>query len=180
MSAAAESAVQITQAHTPEQIAGVRELFLEYARSLNFSLCFQSFDQELASLPGEYAPPSGRLLLAEFNRRRAGCVALHRLADGICEMKRLYVRPEFRGHQIGRRLAEAVIAEARSLGYERMRLDTVAPVMRAAVQLYRELGFYEIAAYRANPMQGTLYMELLLAQPGGVSAEKFPQQKRIS
>ena len=163
MSTAAESALKITQALTPEQATAVRELFVEYAQSLNFSLCFQSFDQELASLPGDYAPPSGRLLLAEFNGRRAGCVALHRLEDGICEMKRLYVRPEFRGHKIGRRLAEAVIAEALALGYERMRLDTVAPVMREAVQLYRELGFYEIPPYRPNPMQGTLYMELVLA-----------------
>jgi ribosomal protein S18 acetylase RimI-like enzyme len=160
MSTAAESALKIIQAQTPEQVAAVRELFLEYARSLNFSLCFQSFDQELASLPGDYAPPSGRLLLAEFNGRRAGCVALHRLGDGICEMKRLYVRPQFRGHKIGCRLAEAVIAEARAAAYQSMRLDTVAPVMREAVQLYRELGFYEIPAYRPNPMPGTLYMEL--------------------
>ena len=178
MSTAAESALKIIQAQTPEQVAAVRELFLEYAQSLNFSLCFQSFDQELASLPGDYAPPSGRLLLAEFNPpqrtksgcagdpghgRQAGCVALHRLEDGICEMKRLYVRPGFRGLKVGRRLAEAVIAEARAIGYERMRLDTVAPVMREAVQLYRELGFYEIPPYRPNPMPGTLYMELGLS-----------------
>jgi putative acetyltransferase len=162
MSTAAESALQIVQAQTPEQIAAVRELFLEYAQSLNFSLCFQSFDQELASLPGDYAPPSGRLLLAECSNQRAGCVAMHRLEDGICEMKRLYVRREFRGHKIGRRLAEAVIAEAGAAGYARMRLDTVAPLMREAVQLYRELGFYEIPAYRPNPMPGTLYMELHL------------------
>ena len=142
MSTAAESGLKIVQAETPEQIDAVRELFLEYAKSLNFSLCFQSFDQELASLPGDYSPPSGRLLLADFNGQRAGCVALHQLADGICEMKRLYVRSQFRGHKIGRLLAEAVIAEARAAGYERMRLDTVAPVMQRAVQLYRELGFY--------------------------------------
>jgi len=156
------SGLEIIAAASPEQITQVRELFLEYARSLNFSLCFQSFDQELASLPGDYVPPAGRLLLAEFYNRRAGCVALHRLEDGICEMKRLYVRPEFRGHKIGRRLAEAVIAEARAAGYRLMRLDTVAPVMRQAVQLYRELGFYEIPAYRPNPQPGTLYMELAL------------------
>jgi len=170
---AAEFTLKITQVQTPADLIATRELFLEYARSLNFSLCFQGFDQELASLPGDYAPPAGRLLLAEFCGRRAGCVALHRLADGICEMKRLYVRPEFRGYKIGRRLAEAVIAEARTAGYERMRLDTVAPVMGEAVQLYRELGFYEIAAYRPNPMQGTLYLELLLAQPRGLTAENF-------
>ena len=162
MSTVAKSALKIVQAQTPADLIAVRELFLEYAKSLNFSLCFQGFDQELASLPGDYAPPSGRLLLAEFYGRRAGCVALHRLADGICEMKRLYVRPEFRGHKIGRRLAEAVIAEARAAGYQRMRLDTVAPVMREAVQLYRELGFYEVPAYRPNPQPGTVYMELSL------------------
>jgi ribosomal protein S18 acetylase RimI-like enzyme len=165
MRAAAESKVKIVQVQGPAELIAARELFLEYAQSLNFSLCFQSFDQELASLPGDYAPPAGRLLLAEFFGKRAGCVALHRLEDGICEMKRLYVRPEFRGQKIGRRLAEAVIAEARAIGYQRMRLDTVAPLMAKAVQLYRELGFYEIPAYRANPMEGTLYMELVLAQP---------------
>jgi len=174
MSTAAESsALKIVQAETPEQVAAVRALFVEYAQSLNFSLCFQSFDQELAALPGDYAPPSGRLLLAESNGRRAGCVALHRLGDGICEMKRLYVRPEFRGHKMGRRLAEAVIAEARAAGYERMRLDTVAPVMCTAVQLYRELGFREIPPYRPNPMQGTLYMELALAESGCETSQNF-------
>jgi len=162
MSTAAEPKLKIAQAQTPADLIAARELFLEYAKSLNFSLCFQGFDQELASLPGDYAPPAGRLLLAEFYGRRAGCVALHRLAAGICEMKRLYVRPEFRGHKIGRRLAEAVIAEARAAGCQRMRLDTVAPVMREAVQLYRELGFYEIPPYRPNPQEGTLYMELAL------------------
>lgn len=162
MSAAADSKLKIAPVETPADLIAARELFLEYAKSLNFSLCFQGFDQELASLPGDYAPPAGRLLLAEFYGRRAGCVALHRLEDGICEMKRLYVRPEFRGHKIGRRLAEAVIADARAAGYRLMRLDTVAPVMREAVQLYRELGFYEIPAYRPNPQPGTLYMELAL------------------
>jgi ribosomal protein S18 acetylase RimI-like enzyme len=173
MSTAAEPALKIVQAETREQIEAVRDLFLEYAKSLNFSLCFQSFDQELASLPGDYAPPSGRLLLADFDGQHAGCVALHQLADGICEMKRLYVRPQFRGHNIGRRLAEVVIAEGRTAGYERMRLDTVAPVMQRAVQLYRELGFYEISAYRPNPQQGTLYMELVLAGASVPTPQNF-------
>src|SRR6266581_3992183 len=108
------------QAESPEQIASVRELFLEYAQSLGFSLCFQSFDQELAGLPGDYAPPSGRLLLAEVEGKPAGCVALHRLGEScagkrelLCEMKRLYVRPEFRGQQLGRRLVEEVVSAAR-------------------------------------------------------------------
>jgi putative acetyltransferase len=137
-------------------------LFLEYAHSLGFSLCFQNFDKELASLPGDYAPPDGRLLLAEHEEQLAGCVALHKLEDGICEMKRLYVRPQFRRLKVGRALAESIIAEARSIGigYRRMRLDTVAPLMANAVSLYRQLGFQEIAPYRTNPIEGALYMEL--------------------
>ena len=150
------------QAESPTQIAQARELFMEYARSLNFDLCFQSFDKELAGLPGDYAPPDGRLLLAEHQSQLAGCVALHKLDPDICEMKRLYVRPQFRGKGIGRALAETVIAEARSIGYRSMRLDTVEPVMKDAVAVYRRFGFKEIAPYRVNPIAGTLYMELEL------------------
>jgi putative acetyltransferase len=152
----------LQQAATPAQIAQARELFLEYAQSLGFSLCFQNFDQELAGLPGDYAPPGGRLLLAELSGELAGCVALHKFDNDICEMKRLYLRPKFRGKGLGRILAEAIIAEARQIGYRRMRLDTVGPVMQDAVAMYRKLGFREIAPYRANPMAGTLYLELTL------------------
>jgi putative acetyltransferase len=154
--------VAVLQAVTPVQIAQARELFLEYAESLGFSLCFQNFDQELAELLGDYAPPGGRLLLAEFDNELAGCVALHKFDGDICEMKRLYLRPKFRGQGLGRVLAEAIIAEARQIGYLRMRLDTVGPVMKDAVAMYRKLGFREIAPYRANPMAGTLYFELTL------------------
>jgi len=155
------------QVESPAQIAQARELFLEYANSLGFSLCFQNFDKELAGLPGDYAPPEGRLLLAEYERQLAGCVALHKLTllkdeDQICEMKRLYLRPQFRGKGEGRALAERVIAEARWIGYRRMRLDTVEPMMRDAVAMYRKLGFKEIAPYRPNPIAGALYMELQL------------------
>jgi putative acetyltransferase len=152
----------IQQAVTPTQIGQARELFLEYAQSLGFSLCFQNFDQELAGLPGDYAPPAGRLLLAEFQSELAGCVALHQLEPEICEMKRLYLRPKFRGKGLGGALVQGIFAEARQMGYIRMRLDTVEPVMKDAVAMYRKLGFREIAPYRANPMAGTLYLELTL------------------
>jgi putative acetyltransferase len=154
--------LSIAQAESPTQIAQARELFVEYAQSLGFSLCFQNFDQELAGLPGDYSQPDGRLLLAEIERELAGCVALHKLDGDICEMKRLYLRPKFRGKGLGRVLAEKIINEARAIGYKRMRLDTVEPVMKDAVAMYRRLGFREIAPYRANPMEGTLYMELEL------------------
>jgi ribosomal protein S18 acetylase RimI-like enzyme len=153
---------QIIPAESPEQIAAVRELFLEYAQSLNFSLCFQSFEEELAGLPGGYAPPSGRLWLATQGAQLAACVALHELDHDSCEMKRLYVRPQFRSKGLGRILAERVVADAREIGYKRLRLDTVEPVMGDAVALYRKLGFREIAPYRENPIEGALYMELEL------------------
>jgi len=152
----------LLQGETPAQIAQARELFLEYAQSLGFSLCFQNFDKELAGLPGDYTPPAGRLLLAEYEGQLAGCVALHKLEPGICEMKRLYLRPQFRGKGLGLALADRIIAEARQIGYQRMRLDTVEPAMKDAVAMYRRLGFREIAPYCANPIAGALYMELLL------------------
>ena len=159
-------AIQIVRADTQERIEQARALFLEYARWLGFSLCFQGFDQELAELPWEYAPPAGRLLLAyaEGAGEPAGCVALRRLEEPVCEMKRLYVRPAFQGQGVGKALAEAVMAEARAIGYRKMRLDTVADKMQTAVALYRRLGFREIPPYRENPMPHTLYMELDLRQ----------------
>jgi putative acetyltransferase len=153
-------AFSLSQAEAPAQIAQARELFLEYAQSLGFSLCFQNFDKELAGLPGDYSPPEGRLLLAESEGQLAGCVALHKLEYDICEMKRLYLRPQFRGKGLGRVLADCIIAEARQIGYGRMRLDTVEPVMKDAVNMYRRIGFREIAPYRPNPNPGTLYMDL--------------------
>jgi len=161
------SRLSLVQAESTQQIAQARELFLEYAQSLGFSLCFQNFDKELAGLPGDYAPPAGRLLLAEYEGHLAGCVALRKLKpesgeEGICEMKRLYIRPQFRGKKLGRTLADRIIAEARQIGYRRMRLDTVEPVMKDAVAMYRKIGFVEIAPYCQNPIAGALYMELLL------------------
>jgi putative acetyltransferase len=162
---AATVGLTIFQADSPVHLAEVRELFREYALSLNFSLRFQNFDRELAELPGDYAPPEGRLLLADLRGEIAGCVALHKWKTEVCEMKRLYLRPRFRGKGLGRILAETVIAEARKIGYQRMRLDTVEPVMADAVAIYRKLGFHAIAPYRANPMPGTLYMEVELKHP---------------
>jgi GNAT superfamily N-acetyltransferase len=161
----ASSAVKglsVFQVESPSQIAQARELFLEYAQSLGFSLCFQNFDQELAALPGDYTPPGGRLLLAEYEGKLAACIALHKLDSRICEMKRLYLRPGFRGKGLGRVLAERIITEARQIGYRRMRLDTVEPVMKDAVAMYRKLGFKEIAPYCSNPIAGALYMEMEL------------------
>jgi putative acetyltransferase len=159
---ASSHGMQASQVELPEHIATIRKLFLEYAESLGFSLCFQGFEKELAELPGDYVPPEGRLLLATFEGQPAGCVALHRLVPEICEMKRLYVRPQFRSKGLGKALAERIINEARQIGYKKLRLDTVEPVMRAAVMMYRTLGFREIAPYRANPIEGALYMELQL------------------
>ena len=160
--AAGSTDFAFADAESPAQIAIVRELFLEYAQSLGFSLCFQGFDQELADLPGDYAPPAGRLLLATLGDQPAACVALHAIDREACEMKRLYVRPPFRGHGLGKALTERTIAEAHQIGYTRLRLDTVEPKMKTAVAMYRQLGFREIAPYRANPIEGALYMELNL------------------
>ena len=156
------TAITLVEAHGPEQVAVIRDLFQEYGASLGFSLCFQSFDEELARLPGEYAPPSGRLLLASVDGAPAGCAALHRLDDRIAEMKRLYVRPAYRGQKLGLALTQRILQEARAIGYTHVRLDTVAGVMDDAIRVYRRLGFREIAPYRENPIAGALYMELEL------------------
>ena len=156
------SQIELIRATLPEHIEQARSLFLEYGSSLGFSLCFQSFDEELKSLPGAYGPPSGRLLLARYAGHAAGCVALRKLEAGICEMKRLYVRPAERGMSLGRMLVERIIAEARILGYERMRLDTIESAMKDAIALYRRMGFEEIAPYSVIPIEDALWMELRL------------------
>jgi putative acetyltransferase len=161
-SQANRSQIELIQAALPEHIEQARALFLEYGSSLGFSLCFQSFDEELKSLPGAYGPPSGRLLLARHAGHAAGCVALRKLEPGICEMKRLYVRPADRGRRLGRMLVERVISEARTIGYKRMRLDTIESAMKDAIALYRRMGFEEIAPYSAIPIEHALWMELRL------------------
>jgi ribosomal protein S18 acetylase RimI-like enzyme len=153
--------MQLVPGHVPEHLPAVRELFLEYASTTGLNFCFQQFDQELAELPGRYAPPSGRLLLAMEHGRAVGCVALRELDRQICEMKRLYVQPASRGQQTGRQLAQAVIVAAREVGYERMRLDTLAS-MKAALGLYESLGFSRIPAYYPNPIPDVVYLELRL------------------
>ncbi len=154
--------ILIIAATTPAHIAAARELFLEYAASLGFSLCFQNFDQEVAELPGKYTPPQGRLLLAMRGEQAMGCVALRALGDDLCEMKRLYVRPAARGTGLGRQLVERIIAEARTIGYLRMRLDTIQGLMDRAIALYRQFGFRETQPYYTNPNPHTLFMELKL------------------
>ncbi len=153
--------LKVILVETNEQIDSIRLLFLEYAKSLNFDLCFQSFDEELAGLPGDYDEPDGRLLLAMVDEKVAGCVGLRRVADGVCEMKRLWVRPEFRGKKIGRKLADEIISEARRIGYKIMKLDTI-DTMKEAITMYQSMGFSEISAYRYNPIEGAKYMELKL------------------
>ena len=154
--------IVLLQATLPEHEEQVRSLFLEYGSTLGFRLCFQSFDEELKNLPGAYSPPSGRLLLARYADHAAGCIALRKLDAGVCEMKRLYVRPDDRGGGLGRTLVERLITEARVIGYQRMRLDTIESAMKDAVVLYRRLGFKEIAPYSSVPIESALWMELLL------------------
>ena len=141
--------------HRAIDVAIVRELFLEYAQNIGVDLGFQDFQREVASLPGDYDP----ILVAHWNSEPAGCVAMHPMERKSCEMKRLFVRAQYRGHAIGRALAERIIAEGRSRGYERMRLDTL-PTMTEAIPLYQSLGFVEIPPYRYNPIAGSKFMEL--------------------
>ena len=154
--------MRIFAANTHEDIEHARTLFEEYAASLGISLCFQNFDQELKTLPGKYAPPDGRLLLAVEDDDLAGCIALRKLDDGVCEMKRLFVRPAYRSHGLGRVLVKTIIDEARMLGYTRMRLDTLPGLMDKAIALYRSFGFNEIGPYCENPVEGAKFMELEL------------------
>ena len=160
--------VEISAPRTAAELEAIKALFREYAESLGFSLAYQDFEKELADFPGKYAAPEGALLLAKAGTEAAGTVALRKLEAGVCEMKRLYVKPTFRGRRlpdgrsIGRALAEDIVAIGRDRGYQRLRLDTIGGKMRQALSLYRSMGFVEIPPYYASPIPDTAYMELVL------------------
>ena len=160
-SATRTSETELVLARSDAEIAACRELFIEYQRGLGVSLCFQDFDAELAALPGDYAPPKGRLYLALARGRPAGCVALRPLFHRDAEMKRLFVRPVHRGSGLGRTLALRIIEDARALGYDFLKLDTL-PNMKAAQRMYERLGFVDTAAYNDNPVGGVRFMALEL------------------
>lgn len=151
--------IEILQVETDADIEDARAIFREYEQWLGLSLCFQSFEEELASLPGFYAPPGGRLYLARIDDETVGCIGLRKLSDDVCEMKRLYLRESARGKGVGLTLIEKVISDAREIGYTKMRLDTYPPKMGKAVSLYESHGFYEIEPYYENPHGDTLFME---------------------
>jgi len=153
--------ISIMDAHTGDALEQARGLILEYAETRGFPLTWQGFDEEVAGLPGAYAPPQGRLLIARLDGEPSGCVALRPAGEAACEMKRLYVRPAARGHRLGRLLCERLIEEARAIGYETMLLDTLER-MTGANRLYAALGFVETTAYRCNPLPDVRYLRLEL------------------
>lgn len=156
------------------RLAIIRRLFREYQHDLGVDLCFQSFEEELASLPGRYGPPAGTILLALHRRRAAGCVALRDLGKGVCEMKRMFVRPRFRGLGLGRALAKAIVAEGRRLRYRTMKLDTV-PKLQAALSIYQDLGFRKTRPYCHNPLKGAIFLAKRLSRPN--SKPRTPDPK---
>jgi putative acetyltransferase len=151
--------IRIISVVQADEVETARVLFREYAASIGVDLCFQGFEKELAGLPGDYAPPSGRLYLMYVDGDLAGCAALRKFADAVCEMKRLYVRPLHRGRGIGREMVLKLLEDARAIGYSKMRLDTL-PSMQRAQELYRAMGFKTIGPYRVNPVPGALFFEL--------------------
>lgn len=171
--------IEIVQAETTEQIEQSRILFREYEAWFGLNLCFQNFDEEVANLPGKYALPEGRLFLAFAGEKLAGCIAMRKLETDVCEMKRLFVREDFRGQNVGKSLIEKLIEEARSLGYKKMRLDTYPPKMGKAVKMYESYGFREISPYYHNPYGEALFMELDL-QKKALTAKEGRQLRQKS
>ena len=159
------SDISICAVENAAQIEEIKALFREYEKFLDVDLCFQGFEEELATLPGKYAPPTGELLIAMVDDRVAGCVGVRPIEPGVCEMKRLYVRPEFRGLGLGRDLAERIIAVSRKMGYRQMKLDTLG-FLEAAIHVYRSLGFREIGSYYNNPLEEVMYWQLDLDRSG--------------
>lgn len=153
--------IQIIEKYDEQNITEIKDIFIEYRKDLGLDLEFQDFQEELKELPGEYSSPEGAILLAEDNDKTVGCVALRKIDDKTCEMKRLYVKPEYRGQGLGRKLALSIINKARTKGYEKMKLDTLT-TLKEANELYRSLGFEECEPYRYNPLEDALYMELEL------------------
>jgi putative acetyltransferase len=151
--------IQILQVHTPDQLIEIKKLFREYETWLGFDLSFQNFEKEVSSLPGKYTPPKGAILMASFNEHIAGCIAVRPLDKDICEMKRFFVRSKFRGYGIGKKLSEAIVEKAKEIGYAKIRLDT-HNTFKAAIGIYRKLGFKEIDSYYHNPMPDVSYWEL--------------------
>jgi ribosomal protein S18 acetylase RimI-like enzyme len=158
--------MKLAQVKSDEEVQLTQQLFHEYSAWLGVNLCFQNFEKELAELPGEYVPPSGRLWLAIENDQVAGCVALRKIGEGTGEMKRLYVRPQFRGKGLGRTLTATIIEAARAIGYQRLRLDTLPGKMDQAIAMYQSLGFKDIEKYYDNPYDTAAYMELTLIKSG--------------
>jgi putative acetyltransferase len=155
---------QIIEVNTPELLAETKILFREYEKWLNVSLCFQGFEEEVITLPGKYAPPDGRLYIVKSENTLCGCIGLRKIEDGICEMKRLFLKTEMRGKGIGNALIAKIIQDAKTIGYIKMRLDTIKEKMPKAVEIYKSYGFIETEPYYYNPNQHTLFMELDLTK----------------
>jgi len=157
--------MNIIHVQTPQHIREIQSLFREYEHFLNVDLCFQGFEAELAGLPGRYGPPTGALVMALDGEHAAGCVALRKIEEDVCEMKRLYVRPGYRAKGLGRQLAQTIIEQAISLGYTLMRLDTL-DTLEQAMGLYASFGFTKTPPYYDNPLEGVVYWELPLNGKG--------------